>query len=148
MPLDRRCTLADQRRRARTAVVADGHPRRARALPQRQRPGDDRKVVRDWVVQAGVTTLYIEPGSPWENGYVQSLNRNLLDGKIFRTLQEATVLIEQLRRYENTVRPHSSLGYRQPAQESMGVQTPGAAAWPSSAALRSSGQRGKKHALL
>ena len=77
------------------------------------------KAVQDWLPRVGVKTLYIEPGSPWENGYNESFNgklRNeLLNGEIFCTLQEAKVLIEQSRRHYNTVRPHSALGYRPPA---------------------------------
>ena len=69
----------------------------------------------------GVKTLYITPGSPWENGYIESFNgklRNeLLNGEIFDTLLEAKVLIERWRVHYNTVRPHSSLGYRPPAPE-------------------------------
>ena len=69
----------------------------------------------------GVKTLYIAPGSPWENGYNESLKRSLrdelLNGEIFYSLAEAKVLIESWRRHYNTVRPHSSLGYRPPAPE-------------------------------
>jgi len=79
------------------------------------------KVVRQWLEALGVTTLYIAPGSPWENGYVESfigkLRDELLDGEIFYTLQEAQVLIERWRREYNQVRPHSALGYRPPAPE-------------------------------
>ncbi len=77
--------------------------------------------VRDWLKKAGVSTLYIEPGSPWENGYIESFNGKLrdelLNGEIFYTLTEAKVLVERWRRDYNTVRPHSSLGYRPPAPE-------------------------------
>jgi putative transposase len=77
------------------------------------------KKVKDWLHRVGVKTLYIEPGSPWENGYIESFNGKLrdelLDREIFDTLQEAKVLIERWRREYNTVRPHSSLGYRPPA---------------------------------
>lgn len=73
--------------------------------------------------RVGVKTLYIEPGSPWENGYNESFNGKLkdelLDREIFYTLREAQVLIEQWRRHYNTVRPHSSLGYRPPAPQTM-----------------------------
>ena len=66
-------------------------------------------------------TLYIAPGSPWENGYNESFNGSLrdelLNGEIFYSLAEAQVLIEAWRRHYNTVRPHSSLGYRPPAPE-------------------------------
>ncbi len=79
--------------------------------------------VRDWLGRLGVKTLYIEPGSPWENGYCESLNSKLrdelLNGEIFTTLREAQVLIEAWRRHYNAVRPHSSLGYRPPAPEAI-----------------------------
>ena len=77
--------------------------------------------VREWLGRVGVKTLYIEPGSPWENGYVESFNGKLrdelLDREVFDTLFEAKVLIERWRRHYNTVRPHSALGYRPPAPE-------------------------------
>ena len=78
--------------------------------------------VREWLERVGVKTLYIEPGSPWENGYVESFNGKLRDEllarEVFDTLLEAKVLIERWRRAYNTVRPHSSLGYRPPAPQS------------------------------
>ena len=81
------------------------------------------KAVRDWIDAVGAKTAFIEPGSPWENGYCESFNarfRNeLLDGEIFYTLREAQILIERWRRHYNTVRPHSALGYRPPASESI-----------------------------
>ena len=74
------------------------------------------KAVRHWLGKLGVKTLFIEPGSPWENGYCESFNSKLrdelLNGEIFTTLYEAQVLIENWRRHYNAVRPHSSLGYR------------------------------------
>ncbi|MBU2535783.1 MAG: integrase core domain-containing protein, partial [Chloroflexi bacterium] len=77
------------------------------------------KAVRKWLNRVGVKTLFIEPGSPWENGYVESFNSKLrdelLNGEIFTTLTEAKVLIEQWRRGYNQVRPHSAKGYRPPA---------------------------------
>lgn len=77
------------------------------------------KVLRAWLGRLNVNTLFIEPGSPWENGYVESFNGKLrdefLNGEIFYTLKEAQILIELWRRQYNTVRPHSSLGYRPPA---------------------------------
>jgi hypothetical protein len=77
--------------------------------------------VRDWLERVGVRTLYIEPGSPWENGYIESFNGKLqdelLEREIFDTLLEAKVLIERWRQEYNTIRPHSSLGYRPPAPE-------------------------------
>lgn len=81
------------------------------------------KVVRCWLRLLAVGTLYIEPGSPWENGYVESFNGKfrdeLLNREISFTLQEAQVIIEMWRREYNTFRPHSSLGYRPPAPEAM-----------------------------
>ena len=81
------------------------------------------KVVRDWLPDIGVSTLFIEPGSPWENGYVESfigkLRDELLNGEIFNTLLEAHVNIESWRRQYNQFRPHSSLGYRPPAPEAI-----------------------------
>ena len=79
------------------------------------------KAVRGWLNRLGVKTLFIEPGSPWENGYIESFNGKLrdelLNREVFYTLTEAKVLIEQWRKEYNQVRPHSSLGYRSPAPE-------------------------------
>jgi len=78
------------------------------------------KAVRDWLDASGVQTLYIEPGSPWENGYSESFNSRFrdefLDREIFMSLAEAKVLAEQHRVYHNLDRPHSSLGYQTPAE--------------------------------
>ena len=77
--------------------------------------------VRDWINAVGAKTAYIAPGSPWENGYVESFNARfrdeLLDGEIFYSLREAQVIIEGWRRHYNTVRPHGSIGYKPPAPE-------------------------------
>lgn len=77
------------------------------------------KALREWLRDLGVKTLFIEPGSPWENGYRESFNGRLrdelLNREIFTTLWEAKVLIDSWRREYNEVRPHSSLGYRPPA---------------------------------
>jgi putative transposase len=77
--------------------------------------------VREWIAAVGAQTAYIEPGSPWENGYVESFNGKLrdelLNGEIFYSLKEAQIIIETWRRHYNTKRPHSSLGYRPPAPE-------------------------------
>ena len=77
--------------------------------------------VRDWLESVEVKTLFIEPGSPWENGYIESFNGKLrdelLDREVFDTLLEAKVLVERWRQMYNTIRPHSSLGYRPPAPE-------------------------------
>jgi transposase InsO family protein len=79
------------------------------------------KRVRDWLGGLRVKTLFIEPGSPWENGYIESFNGKLrdelLNREIFTTLTEAKILIEQWRKEYNHIRPHSSLGYRPPAPE-------------------------------
>ncbi len=79
------------------------------------------KKVREWLHEVDVNTLSIEPGSPWENGYIESFNGKLrdelLDREVFDTLHEARVLIEGWRKEYNQVRPHSSLGYRPPAPE-------------------------------
>jgi len=81
------------------------------------------KQVRSWLGKVGVRTLYIEPGSPWENGYLESFNGKfrdeLLNVEIFDTLLEAKVLIERWRVEYNQVWPHSSLGYRPPAPEAV-----------------------------
>jgi transposase InsO family protein len=79
--------------------------------------------LRDWIAAVGARTAYIEPGSPWENGYVESFNARLrdelLNGEIFYSVREARIVIEQWRVHYNTVRPHSALGYRPPAPESI-----------------------------
>jgi putative transposase len=89
------------------------------------------QAVQDWIGAVGAKTAYIAPGSPWENGYVESFNARLrdelLDGEIFYSLREAEIVIESWRRHYNTVRPHASLGYRPPAPE---VLIPALAAWP------------------
>jgi putative transposase len=79
------------------------------------------KAIRKWLVEMGVQTLFIEPGSPWENGYIESFNGKLrdelLNGEIFTTLTEAKVLIAAWRKEYNQVRPHSAKGYKPPAPE-------------------------------
>jgi len=81
------------------------------------------KAIRGWLNRLGVKTLFIEPGSPWENGYIESFNGKLrdelLNREVFETLLEARILIEEWRKEYNHVRPHSSLGYRPPAQEAI-----------------------------
>ena len=77
------------------------------------------KVLRQWLTGLGTKSLYIEPGSPWENGYCESfsgkLRDELLNGEIFYSLKEAQTVIEKWRVHYNTRRPHSALGYRPPA---------------------------------
>lgn len=79
------------------------------------------KAVKDWIIGVRASTAYIAPGSPWENGYVESFNgklRNeLLGCEVFNSPAEAKMLIEQWPRHYNTVRPHSALGDRPPAPE-------------------------------
>ena len=81
------------------------------------------KRVRRWLDRLEVKPLFIEPGSPWENGYIESFNGRmrdeLLNGEIFYTLKEAQILIEMWRKEYNTIRPHSSLGYRPPVPETV-----------------------------
>jgi len=81
------------------------------------------KAVRKWLAELGIGTLFIEPGSPWENGYIESFNgklRNeLLSIEIFDTLLEAQVLVEDWRKHYNHLRPHSALGYKPPAPEAI-----------------------------
>jgi putative transposase len=77
--------------------------------------------VRAWIAAVGAKTAYIEPGSPWENGYIESFNARLrdelLNGEIFYSLKEAQIVVEGWRCHYNTIRPHSSLGYQPPAPE-------------------------------
>ena len=94
------------------------------------------EAVRRWVAAVGAKTAFIEPGSPWENGYIESFNARLrdelLNGEIFYTLKEAQVLIESWRCQYNAIRPHGSLGYRPPAPETIIMPS-----WPpGSATLR------------
>ena len=93
------------------------------------------KAVQEWIAVVGTKTAYIERGSPWENGYIESFNARLrdelLNGEIFYSLREAQIVIESWRRHYNTIRPHASLGFKPPAPE---VFVPAFAAWP--AALR------------
>ena len=99
------------------------------------------KAVRAWIAAVGATTAYIEPGSPWENGYCESFNSKLrdelLDGEVFYSLAEAKVVIESWRRHYNSNRPHSALGYRPPAPEVV--------LWPTSPATRTVAPRPVMH---
>ena len=98
-----------------------------RGAPQRLRSDNGAEftawAVCDWLRKVGVKTLFIEPGSPWENGYNESFNSKLrdelLNGEIFYSLKEAQILIECWRQHYNTVRPHSSLGYRPAAPKTV-----------------------------
>ncbi len=79
--------------------------------------------LREWLSNVGVGAAYIEPGSPWENGYCESFNARMrdefLNGELFDTLQEARVLTRQWVNTYNTLRPHSSLGYKPPAPQTL-----------------------------
>ena len=102
------------------AMVLHGVPEHIRSD---QGPEFVAKAVRDWIVRAGSSTAYIEKASPWENGYIESFNSKLrdelIDREIFYSLREATILIEAWRRHYNAIRPHSALGYRPPAPETL-----------------------------
>ena len=97
----------------------------SRGLPEHIRSDNGPEFIaaalRAWLKDLEVSPMYIHPGSPWENGYIESFNGKLrdefLNGEIFYTLLEAQVLIERWRKYYNTERPHSSLGYKPPAPE-------------------------------
>jgi transposase InsO family protein len=121
---------------ARKVTADDVLERLSRLFIERGVPGHLRsdngpeftaQVVRRWLGGLGVRTLFIEPGSPWENGYVESFNGKvrdeLLNPELFDTLLEAQVLTERWRRVYNGVRPHSSLGYRPPAPEARLTRT-------------------------
>jgi len=136
-------TVIDEYTRECLAIRADRHIRScdvietltevmvARGVPDHIRsdngPEFTATAIREWLGKVGAKTLYIEPGSPWENGYVESFNGKLrdelLDREIFYTLQEVQVLTEQYRQNYNRIRPHSSLGYRPPAPEAMVVNS-------------------------
>ena len=118
MPVARRLRSEDVR-----AALAELFVRRGPPAHIRSDNGSEfiAKAVQDWLGRIGVKTLYITPGSPWENGYCESFNGSLrdelLDGEIFYTLAEAKIIVESWRRHFNTVRPHGSLGYKPPAPE-------------------------------
>jgi putative transposase len=97
--------------------------------------------VREWIAAVGARTAFIEPGSPWENGYCESFNSKLrdelLNGEIFYSLAEARIVIEGWRLHYNTQRPHSSLGYKPPAPVALiWPETPPEPASPAAVALR------------
>jgi len=146
----RECLAIDVARRIKSDDVLE---RLAWLMATRGVPGHIRsdngpeftaKAVRSWLAKVGVKTLFIEPGSPWENGYVESFNGKLrdelLNGEIFYTLREARVVIERWRDGYNRVRPHSSLGYRPPAPESI-------AAGPPSTPLRAAQQHANSYGV-
>lgn len=101
-----------------TAMVKHGIPKHIRSD---NGPEFVANRLRNWLGAIGVKTAYIEPGSPWENGFCESFNGtlrdNLLNGEIFYGVKEAQVIVNQWVREYNTIRPHSSLGYKPPAPE-------------------------------
>ena len=105
----------------------------ARGLPEHIRSDNGAEFtarrVRSWLLRFGVKTLFIEPGSPWENGYVESfigkMRDELLNRELFDTLDEAKMLVERWRQEYNRIRPHSALGYRPPAPETIEPMPPG-----------------------
>jgi hypothetical protein len=115
-PLARGVDSEDVLCRLATLFVERGVPEHLRSD---NGPEFTAKVVRESLSKVGVNTIFIEPGSPWENGYVESfdgkLRDELLNGETFYTLREAPVVIEAWRQEYNHVRPHSSLAYRPPA---------------------------------
>jgi transposase InsO family protein len=119
MPRVGRCPAAPRDRRARDARGPVRHTRGPPHIRSDNGPEFSAELVRRWLEDLHVPTLFLEPGSPWENGAGESLNGKLrdelLDREIFWTLTEATILIERWRREYNTIRPHSALGYRPPA---------------------------------
>ena len=141
-------TVMDEYTRECLAIRADRHIRSCdvietlaelmmiRGVPDHIRsdngPEFTARAVREWLGGVGARTLYIQPGSPWENGYIESFNGKLrdelLDREVFYTLLEVKVLTEQYRHTYNRVRPHSSLGYRPPAPEVLMPAGPGSCA--------------------
>ena len=124
VPGDRGGSQDPLARRARGAGRSVRPTRASRVSEVGQRTGEfSAKLVRRWLGRVGVETLFIEPGSPWENGYNESFNGKLrdklLNGEIFCSLAEAAVLVEQWRREYNTVRPHSACGGFPPAPEAI-----------------------------
>jgi transposase InsO family protein len=123
----RECLAIHVARRIRATDVIDifADVMQARGVPEHirsdNRPEMIAKNLRRWLGRLGAKTIYITPGSPWENGYCESFNGRLrdelLNGEIFYTLREAQVLIERWRVHFNTIRPHGALGYRPPAPE-------------------------------
>jgi transposase InsO family protein len=116
--IDRRITSQDVIDKLFQLFVFRGVPEHIRSD---NGPEFTARVIRAWLNRLGVSTLFIERGSPWENGYIESFNGKLrdelLNREIFTTLMEAKVLIENWKQEYNTVRPHSALKYRPPAPE-------------------------------
>lgn len=115
--------LVGRRLTARDVIAALAEAARGRGMPEHLRSDNGPEfiatAVRRWLAEVGTRTLYIEPGSPWENAYSESFNSRLrdevLNGELFASEKEAAVLLERHRRAYNEERPHSSLGYVAPA---------------------------------
>ena len=128
----RECLAIAVRRRLRAADVQEilGELFLTRGCPTHIRSDNGPEFIaqslRHWFAQLEIAPLFIEPGSPWENGYVESFNGKLrdelLNGELFYTLREAQVMIERWRQAYNQVRPHSALGYRPPAPHTIAPQ--------------------------
>ena len=123
---------ADRHFRSRNVIETLADLMARRGVPDHIRsdngPEFTAKAIREWLAKVGARTLYIEPGSPWENGYVESFNGKLrdelLDREIFHTLREVQILTEQYRMTYNHIRPHSSLGYKVPAPLAVSAAEP------------------------
>jgi transposase InsO family protein len=106
--------------RPAASVILQGQVTILRGIPGHIRsdngPEFVAEAVQKWIAAVGAKTAYIERGSPWENGYIESFNARLrdelLNGEIFYTLREAQIVIESWRRHYNAIRPHTSLGFR------------------------------------
>jgi len=120
LPVQRRITSGDVLERLYWLFLVRGTPEHIRSD---NGPEFTARAVRVWLGKVEVKTLYIEPGSPWENGYVESFNGKLqdelLNREVFDTLLEAKALIEDWRKEYNHVRPHSALGYQAPAPQTV-----------------------------
>jgi putative transposase len=129
MDVARRITSDDVLRRLTQLFSERGTPQYLRSD---NGPEFTARAVRAWLQRVGVQTLYIEPGSPWQNGYIESFNGRLrdelLNGEVFQTVLEARVICDRWRCHYNVVRPHSSLAYRPSAPEAI-------VPWPGSVAL-------------
>lgn len=125
----RECLAIEVQRRIRSCNVLDclGELFVERGVPRHIRsdngPEFTANAVREWFAKLEVKPLFIEPGSPWENGYIESFNGKLRDEllnlEVLDTLYEAKILIERWRMEYNRIRPHSALGYRPPAPEAL-----------------------------
>ena len=108
----------------------------------------------DWLAEQSIKTIYITPGSPWENGHIESFNDKLrdecLNRELFGSLLEARIILESWRVEYNTLRPHSSLGYRTPNQYARQLtnQFDGGCAPPNPAPLAAAGVRGEQRGIL